>query len=333
MVEKGKSGSQRNSGGNSKQRRAERRLEEQNKQKNNKNIQPKPSEIKSVLKPIPYLPPKAQREEQKPQTPQTFREKSRLFTENNLAVGGLGVIITAFGILLGVNVAFSGLLLLTGGLMIIVAVWRYNFFEHKTKSFQQFANFSITAIIFIGLFVAWFYFQPNPPERKLLAFLVPANEPNPPSNCRETSSTTIAAYLGNSVGSTFRDEMTVISAGGEPLLAVKKTFGGLLINLKLYDSKGKEIANIVDNKFVGKVADNLDIQIIDAHSIAIYDKNNNTLLFHIRFLNNRTIKVLGRLYLPNRKSMLFIDEETMRIGSNKLNVSCFADMFEAAFKF
>lgn len=68
------------------------------------------------------------------------------------------------------------------------------------------------------------------------------------------------------------------------------------------------IATIVDNKFVGNVADNLDIQNTDPHTIDIFDKNDDRHIFHIRYLNDKAIKILGTFYYPNRKNPIDIDE-------------------------
>ncbi len=160
------------------------------------------------------------------------------------------------------------------------------------------------------------------PVELRFAYLVPANEVSPSSNCPDISPDAIAVYVGNSVHYTTENDLRIISADTKPLVTAKKTTGGLLINLKLFDSKGKELATIVENNFVGEVADNLTIKDTE-HSIDIFDKNNRKIIFHIRYLNHQAIEVFGTFNYPGKKTPLYIEENKAKINGGGLDNNCY----------
>lgn len=150
--------------------------------------------------------------------------------------------------------------------------------------------------------------QKTPIEKKLRTFLVPSTESMATNPCPDVPSNAMIVHYGDNASYTTKNDITLLSVDDKPTLTVKKTINGLLVNLTLYGKDGNEIATIRDNKFVGKVNDNLDVQSPDPHSIDIFDNDNNQHLFHIRYLNPTTIDVSGVFYFPNRKLPLIIDK-------------------------
>jgi hypothetical protein len=160
------------------------------------------------------------------------------------------------------------------------------------------------------------------PELKIPKYLVHANLPNP-GNMPEMPPDAIVAHFGNCVGFTSGAILTIISIKGEPFLTAKQTNRGLLINLELFDKKGSKLATIVDNKFLGKVTDDLVIQSSDSSTIDIFDKNDDyRLIFHIRYLNPQAIEILGDMYHPKLSSPLIIDEDGVTIFGARVSNMC-----------
>lgn len=257
-----------------------------------------------------------------------------LFSENNLVLSGVGVVITALGFLAS-GVVFSGVLLIVGGLMIIAAVCRHNFFENKANWIQRFGNPFISIVVATVLALSWTLLQPKFIENKLRAFLVPSNELMATSPCSDVPSNAMIVHYGDNASFSTEDKITLLAVDNNPTLTVLKTINGLLVNLTLYDDEGSEIATIKDNKFVGRVNNNLEARSSDAHSIDIFDKNNDRHIFHIRYLNPTTIDVSGVFYFPTRKLPLIIDEtgvSAFGIGIKNVCDSNFGDVGAIGFE-
>lgn len=160
------------------------------------------------------------------------------------------------------------------------------------------------------------------PELKIPKYLVHANLPNP-DNMPEMSADAVAVYFGDFVCVASGAILTIISIRDEPFLTVKQTNRGLLINLELFDKGGSKLATIIDNKFLGKVTDGLEIQTSDSSTIDIFDKNDDyRLIFHIRYLNPKAIEILGVMYHPKLSSPLIIDENGVMFFDSRLSNMC-----------
>ncbi|MCA1625882.1 MAG: hypothetical protein LC768_05205 [Acidobacteria bacterium] len=310
------------SGGNSKQRRAAMRQQSRNP---NQSAIPKPAP-KVVL-------PKAKAKKTDKTAKSTIKTVTistprPLFSENNLVLGGAAMIVTAYGALLfNASAIYSGILFIVGLIMFILALYRHDFFEGKAKILQQYGNPFISIVIAVVFAVSWVSLQPAP--IKLRAYLVHANEPDPINPCGDIPPEAITIYYGSAASFTTGNNLRLIDVDDKPLISAKKTSSGLLISLRLFDSKGNEIATIVDNKFIGNVADNLEIR-LDSHTIDIFDKDNDHLIFHIRYLNSKAIKILGTFYYPNRENLLDIDENRVLLPrGNKFGNVCLGGVGEA----
>lgn len=149
------------------------------------------------------------------------------------------MIITGFGFLVfNASAIFSGILFIVGLIMISVSLHKHNFFEDKGKILQQCGNPCISIVIATILAVSWVILQP--PPVKLRAYLVPAGVISPVSRCEPLPPDAITIYYGSAASYTTGDNFTLIGIGDKPLISAKKTSSGLLISLRLFDSKDNE---------------------------------------------------------------------------------------------
>ena len=207
------------------------------------------------------------------------------------------MILAGYGFLIfNYSTIFSGILFGIGWLFL--TVYSYNFFESKSKKIKGIGIFCIATFIAIVLVTSWVKLQS--PSSKLRAFIIPANEPTPDTRCGELSPNSVKVFLGDSVGVTDNNNpMKLISAFGVPFLTAKKVGNSIQISIELFDKEGASIAKIKDNKFVGQLSENLDIVSPDPHGIDIFDKTDDKLIFHFRYLNPQAIQILGEFY-PNK---------------------------------
>ncbi len=227
--------------------------------------------------------------------------------------------LAAYAFLLTGALKFSVVLLAASWIVITISIFKHKFFEKKLRKHQIIGNGLISLFIGIVFCFVWIWMQPQPTptlkaaeqpkpiEQKLFAYLVPDTALSPISACGIPPPAAITIYYGSDAGYTSGNNLKLISVDNTPLISAKRTSSGLLMSLKLFDNKGKVIANIVDNKFVGKLADNLAVNNTE-HTLDIFDKNDDRLIFHFRYLNPKAMEILGVFYHPTKKLPLVIDE-------------------------
>lgn len=256
------------------------------------------------------------------------------FFENNLVLGGVGVIVTAFGFLVP-SIIYSGILLFVGWVMIVWAFCRHNFFEHRTKRIQQFANFFIAITLAVAFSSAWFFLQPAPPDNKLVGYLVPADVPSPPlpESCHNVSDNATVVYLGNSAAWTTFPAYDVITINDERVLSIEKSVSGLRISAIFRGKNGEELAKITDNVFQTVSNNDFAAQSPDPYTIQVIDKRGKDakLLLYVKYLNRSAIRVMGTFAYPNRKPIV-INEDNL-IGSNIYQNFCVGNNFQGGFVF
>ena len=208
-----------------------------------------------------------------------------------MLLGGIGLLISNAPKL-------SAIALFVGWILFCWSIFKHNFYEEKTHKEQIIRKSIISFLLVLVFFVFWFALLPSP--EKFLGYLVPANEPTPISNCGEMPPSSVKVLLGDSEGYTNNNTMNLISAFDEPLLTAKKVGNRLQISLELFNREGASIAKVKDGVFVGQVSENLEIMSRDPHGIDIFDKTNNSLVFHIRYLNPQAIEILGEFYAKIR---------------------------------
>lgn len=260
-----------------------------------------------------------------------FQKKFRRFSEHNLFLGGLGVIITAIGFLVP-GVILSGIALIAGGLMITVAIKRHNFFEGKAKLLQKFGNPCISVIIATVLAISWVFLQPKPVEQKLHAFLVADDKPSPPSKC-PVPPDAIGVYIGNSTAWATKSSFNLLNIDGEIVLSFERASDGLFLNAILRDENGEVKAKIIKNVFSAYDNSDYDAQTPDANTVNVFDKKNDQIVLSVRYLNPKAIKVLGTFKRQNKEPVIINDElqGVAREGSSSGN--CYSDLKVGALKF
>jgi hypothetical protein len=241
-----------------------------------------------------------------------------------LSYKNMGSVLSMAGIILSIAMAatVSYWIILLTIVLVLYLVW-HQFNEWKEQNDLIGARFlDFVKESWYDPQIAGFIPDKLAPELKIPKYLVHANLPNP-DNMPEMSPDAVVAHFGNCVGFTSGAILTIISIGGEPFLTAKQTNRGLLINLELFDKRGSKLATIVDNKFLGKVTDDLEIQSSDSSTIDIFDKNDDyRLIFHIRYLNPKAIEILGVMYHPKLPSPLIIDENGITIFGSRVSNMC-----------
>jgi hypothetical protein len=172
------------------------------------------------------------------------------------------------------------------------------------------------------------------PELKMPRYLVPANQPNPVLKVAPNiPPEAMAIYFGNCVGWTSGEELGLIEIKGDSILTAKQTNRGLLINLKLYDKRGGIIATIVENRFLGQMSGDLEIQTSES-SVDIFDKKSAYRhIFHIRYLNPKAMEVLGLFYHPAFKNPIIMDENGVAFPNGLTMSNCSFGQGRYAFVF
>ncbi len=243
------------------------------------------------------------------------------FVTNQFFWAVLGIVVSILSLAghVSIKTAVVSLIFVSVIIVFIKAVKEWHYSRHSHRVFATI--FLYTILLGGGVWFLYALVVYSKPVELRFAYLVPADETSPPSICPDIPPDAITIHYGNSSGFTTKNDLRLISVNKKPLVTAKRTNGGLLINLKLFDSEGNELATIIENKFVGKVADNLDIKSSD-HSIDIFDKNNSHHIFHIRYLNRKAIEIFGVFNYPGKKFPLEIYENGGKVGGQGFSELC-----------
>ena len=112
----------------------------------------------------------------------------------------------------------------------------------------------------------------------------------------------------------------VFHVNGEDVLTIDKGTCGLLVNANVRSPDGRLVAELRANRFAINANNYFKIHRPDKHSLTVRDQAGAVAL-DIRFLNERAVKVLGRLYGPGVYPIT-ISEEYALIGTNRFHRSC-----------
>lgn len=132
--------------------------------------------------------------------------------------------------------------------------------------------------------------------------LFPASEHDPPypSRCNP-SANDFKIFLGKSMAYfTGQPPYTFVTINNEPKLVIEKSRAGLAITTDVLAEDGRTIlVRIVKNHFItttgGEV---LQRQRPDRSTLIVLDKYGNTAL-NVRYLNDKTIKIMGTFHYPS----------------------------------
>jgi hypothetical protein len=131
---------------------------------------------------------------------------------------------------------------------------------------------------------------PTPPDTACAQMAKNPNFPLPPGAIR--------VLLGNSEAVALSPEPFVaLQINKENIITIQKTKQGMLVSVRLFDSKGNLVAQIIDNHFFVKVRSALQLDQSDPHVLRILDGRDT--LLDLEYMNPTTVRILGTLYGPH----------------------------------
>jgi hypothetical protein len=96
-----------------------------------------------------------------PQQEAVRNKVSRLADSNLFWSGGVAMALAAYAFLIGGTPKFSIILLIIAWLIILISVFRHNFFERRAKKIQLIGSASISLCIALALVLAWILLRPE----------------------------------------------------------------------------------------------------------------------------------------------------------------------------
>lgn len=146
-----------------------------------------------------------------------------------------------------------------------------------------------------------------PNETEFHGWLAPANDLMPKENACSASIPVdaVAIMLGDSGVWTTGSALRVVKACNHDLLSLSRKNQRLAITATIFD--GKILAQIVNNEFFLNPNNLFRMERPDRHTLIVYDQEGDQRLY-VRFLNQRAIRILGKLEYPNCPSRLEITE-------------------------
>jgi len=130
--------------------------------------------------------------------------------------------------------------------------------------------------------------------------LMPGNEPDPTTTVQnKPPEDAIKLYLGSCLAwwkPNVSHNYAVVRINNEPALSLSiDGKGGLLLSGKIRQEEGKEVMNLVKNKFVRDPDIYHDFQLLSKHELSVSGKSGQTLL-HVNYLNEKFIAIEGTFY-------------------------------------
>jgi hypothetical protein len=163
--------------------------------------------------------------------------------------------------------------------------------------------------------------------------LVPDNAPTPPYPCPKViPEDEIKIFLGkNILGYQSKFPLTILRIAGEDLLSVNKTKKGFLVSAKVFSYDGNIVAQIEDNKFYIKRDNYFRLERPNKHTLVVHDQQARKVL-DFYYINPTTIKITGIFSLPNRRPIIFDEEEGLSGGGYNYT-GCVGKMGQGFFNF
>ena len=147
-----------------------------------------------------------------------------------------------------------------------------------------------------------------PNETELHGYLTPANDPILSGPCPAPSDKTANLYFGGNeailrIGMT----LVVLAKPHHPLVCFQLTDKGLMVTGEIYSHSG-EVAWLINNEFW--LNQNLQFRSVhpDPHTLIVRD-NMGIENLSIRYLNKRSIRFTGCLFLPGEDRSIVIDHD------------------------
>jgi hypothetical protein len=136
-------------------------------------------------------------------------------------------------------------------------------------------------------------------------YLIPANEPGVPLPDNAPSNT-VQLLLGDDLRVlAARAENQILSKSGRPFLSIGIKNNVMKIRTTVIDSRNRHLVRIIDNQFQVSHENAFNPLQPDPHSLIVRDAEGSEVL-NIRFINERTIRIVGRFHIEGYKEPLVI---------------------------
>jgi hypothetical protein len=179
----------------------------------------------------------------------------------------------------------------------------------RARQRYLFLKFSIPLVIVVAL-VLLALLTNNKREGKILkeyeGFLLPANEPDPPSFCSEDngpsymriSKDALKIFIGRNEAFGARFPYVVLRARHKDRIVVDRDeTGRIALTVDIFDKEGKVIVTFEKGHFTVVQTDILDMKRSDRSTLIVRDRYKNEVL-NVRYLNKRSLRFSGLLQYP-----------------------------------
>lgn len=136
-------------------------------------------------------------------------------------------------------------------------------------------------------------------------FLLPANDPGPQIP-KGGSNDTIQLLLGDDLRVlAVKSRTQVLSLRGDPFLTIGIKDDIMTLGASIVDVQNLNIVRIIDNEFKVSSENAFNPKQPDKHSLIVRDLDGNEVL-NLRFMNRKTIRIVGRFHLEGHTEPLII---------------------------
>lgn len=157
----------------------------------------------------------------------------------------------------------------------------------------------------------------------LPGLLIPGQEPDPPLPvaCQgKVPTDALKVFVGNSLGSTPSDEVTVLRINGIDVVSLRRTSEGIAIDAKVFSQSGAVQAQIVDNHLYINPHSLFRIAIPNRHSFIVYDPDKIKVL-EVRYLNKHSVRLEGN-WKPPGFDPVEITRDKINVAGYEFTANC-----------
>jgi hypothetical protein len=137
-------------------------------------------------------------------------------------------------------------------------------------------------------------------------YLTPANDAGPtlpkavpPNSLQLLLGDDLRIIMGNI-------DTPILTFRGEPFLSILIKNNEMKLSTTVTDSNNHDIVRIIDNEFQAFAERSFNPRQPDAHSLYVRDAKGKEVL-NIHFINDKTIRIVGRFYIPGKPKPIVID--------------------------
>jgi hypothetical protein len=164
-------------------------------------------------------------------------------------------------------------------------------------------------------------------DYKIIDHLMPGNEPDPTITVqKKPPEDAIKLYLGSCLAwwkPSFSHTCSIVTINNEPALILSLEEDGLCVSGKIRREDGKEVMNLIKNKFVRNPDIYHDFQLPNKCELIVSGKSGERLL-HVKYLNEKAIAIQGTFYDSIGTRILTINEsEIVDMDNNHMQGASF----------